>query len=115
MTCWLGELATAPRVRLLDLVPVSRSLTRPGVSRTSDVPSSVEPLVGRVEWRHHDAQDRHSPRRPVPHPRRDQHGAARPHRHLLAAGLHPQPIAIAALMTQLLAVEDGRRPQIGGV
>jgi hypothetical protein len=25
MKCWLGELATAPRVRLLDLVPVSRS------------------------------------------------------------------------------------------
>jgi hypothetical protein len=31
MTCWLGELATAPRVRLLDLMPVSRSRTRPGV------------------------------------------------------------------------------------
>ena len=68
MTCWLGELTTAPRVRLLDLMPVSRSRTRPGVSRTTDVPSSVEPLVGRVERRHHDVQDRHPPRRPVPHP-----------------------------------------------
>ena len=27
----------------------------------------------------------------------------------------PQPIAIAALMTQLLAVEFGRRPQKGGL
>jgi hypothetical protein len=27
----------------------------------------------------------------------------------------PQPIAIAAIMTQLLAVEVGRRPQKGGV
>ena len=37
MTCWLGELTTAPRVRLLDLMPVSRSCTRPGISRSTDV------------------------------------------------------------------------------
>jgi hypothetical protein len=31
------------------------------------------------------------------------------------SNFNPQVIAIAALMTQLLAVEVGRRPQIGGV
>jgi hypothetical protein len=30
MTCWLGELTTAPTVRLLDLMPVSRSGLAPG-------------------------------------------------------------------------------------
>jgi hypothetical protein len=30
MTCWLGELTTAPRVRLLDLMPGSRSRTTQG-------------------------------------------------------------------------------------
>jgi hypothetical protein len=63
-----------------DLMPVSRSRTRPGVSRTTDVPSSVQPLVGRVERRHHDVQERRPPHRPVPHFRRDQHGATGPHR-----------------------------------
>jgi hypothetical protein len=35
MRCWLGELTTTTRVRLLDLMPVPRSRTRPGVSRTT--------------------------------------------------------------------------------
>jgi hypothetical protein len=43
---------TRSRVSLLDFLAVSRSRARPGVSRTTDVPSSVEPLVGRVERRH---------------------------------------------------------------
>jgi hypothetical protein len=54
MTCRLGELTTALTVRLLDLMPVSRSRTRPGVSRSTDVPSSVDPPVGRAGRRHHD-------------------------------------------------------------
>ena len=40
---------------------------------------------------HHDVQDRHPPRRPVPHLRREQHGAARPHRHPLAVQPHRRP------------------------
>jgi hypothetical protein len=58
-------------------------------------------------WLNHQDYDRN------PHPRRDQYGTALPHRHPLAARLHPQPIAIAALMAQLFRVEVGRRPQIG--
>jgi hypothetical protein len=48
MTCWLGELTTAPRVSLLDLMPVSRSRTRSGVSRTRTFHPENRPLFDRV-------------------------------------------------------------------
>ena len=57
---------TRSRVRLLDSRPVSRPRPLPRVSRSTDVPSSVEPLVGRVGPRHHDDQDA---RRQVTKPR----------------------------------------------
>jgi hypothetical protein len=68
--------------------------------------------VGRVERRHHDVQDRYPPHRQVPHPRRDQPG---PTAIRSPSNFTTQPIAIAALTTQLLGVEVGRRPQKGGV
>jgi hypothetical protein len=67
---------------------------------------------------HHDVQDRHPPRRPVPHPGGICTAPPGPTASRSQSDFTPPPpsrSAIAALMTQLLAVEVGRRPQRGGV
>jgi hypothetical protein len=77
---------------------------------------SVEPSVGRVERWHHDVRDRHPPRRPVPHRRRDQHGAARENDRILRSARWPSLWPAVTYRSDSLArrlISSGLTPRYG--